>query len=161
LLSLQESIERVLKAYKVAGEEKEISFAWFLDYYKKSLDKYFDGNQSFGRADDFLDDLLSTPPSLKTIDGAVGIIDPLSIVEDIIRVRKEVATEWKLLISEAPSHHEILRREIFVKQMTNWGQTNDLFSDINSVINNEKLNDGNNESKEEIPMISPTEGEFE
>ena len=119
LLSTQESIHRLLKSYKKAGEEKEVSFNWLIEYYTKSLEKYFDGNQSFGRADDFLDDLLLTPPSLKTIDGNMGFIDPLLIVEDIIRVREEVASEWKDLVSLAPLEHEGLRQEIFVKQMSN------------------------------------------
>ncbi len=122
LLSTQESIHRLLKSYKKAGEEKEVSFNWLLEYYTKSLEKYFDGNQSFGRADDFLDDLLLTPPSLKTIDGNMGFIDPLLIVEDIIRVREEVASEWKDLVSLAPLEHEGLRQAIFVKQMSKWGQ---------------------------------------
>eukprot|EP01083_Nonionella_stella_P236825 831347_1 len=104
----------------MAGEEKEVSFAWLLEFYTNSLDKYFDGNQSFGRADDFLDDLLMTPPSLKTIDGNMGFIDPLLIVEDIISVREEVALEWKNLVSLVPHEHEKLRQAIFVKQMEKW-----------------------------------------
>eukprot|EP00551_Chaetoceros_affinis_P007280 CAMPEP_0203674620 /NCGR_PEP_ID=MMETSP0090-20130426/16791_1 /ASSEMBLY_ACC=CAM_ASM_001088 /TAXON_ID=426623 /ORGANISM="Chaetoceros affinis, Strain CCMP159" /LENGTH=367 /DNA_ID=CAMNT_0050540557 /DNA_START=268 /DNA_END=1371 /DNA_ORIENTATION=+ len=122
LLSTQESIHRLLKSYKMAGEEKEVSFSWLLEFYTNSLEEYFDGNQSFGRADDFLDILLQTPPSLKTIDGNMGFIDPLHIVEDIIRVREEVASEWKDLASLAPLEHESLRQEIFVKQMSKWGQ---------------------------------------
>jgi hypothetical protein len=123
LLSTQESIHRLLKSYKMAGEEKEVSFAWLLEFYTNSLDKYFDGNQSFGRADDFLDDLLMTPPSLKTIDDNMGFIDPLLIVEDIISVREEVALEWKNLVSLVPHEHEKLRQAIFVKQMEKWGHT--------------------------------------
>ena len=72
LLSMQEAIHRVLKSYKEAGEEKEVSFAWLKTLYNESLDKYFDGNQSFGRSDDFLDDLLSKSPALKTIGNKIG-----------------------------------------------------------------------------------------
>ena len=72
LLSMQEAIHRVLKSYQKAGEEKEVSFAWLNTLYNESLEKYFDGNQSFGRSDDFLDDLLSKPPALKIIGGKIG-----------------------------------------------------------------------------------------
>ena len=72
LLSLQESIHRILTSYREEGEGKEVSYAWLKKFYNESLEKYFDGNQSFGRADDFMDDLLSTPPALKTIGNAVG-----------------------------------------------------------------------------------------
>lgn len=121
LLSTQESIHRLLESYQEAGEEKEVSFAWLLEYYNNSLEKYFDGNQSFGRADDFIDDLLLTPPSLKNIDDNVGFIDPLSIVEDIIELREEVVEEWKLLMSLTQHDQESLKQAVFVKQMAKWG----------------------------------------
>ncbi len=121
LLSTQESIHRLLQSYKEAGEEKEVSFAWLLEYYNNSLEKYFDGNQSFGRADDWFDELLLTPPSLKNIDGNLGFIDPLSILEDIIAIREKVAEEWKSLISLTPHEQESLRQAVFVKQMEKWG----------------------------------------
>jgi len=72
LLSMQESIHRVIASYSEAGEEKEVSFEWLRDFYNKGLEKYFDGNQSYGRADDFMDDLLNTLPALKTIGDKVG-----------------------------------------------------------------------------------------
>ncbi len=72
LLSTQEAIHRILKTYAEAGEEKDVSFAWLKSYYIDGLATYFDGNQSFGRADDFMDDLLNTPPALKTIGNKVG-----------------------------------------------------------------------------------------
>lgn len=121
LLSTQEAIHRVLKSYNDEGEEKEVSFSWLLEYYNNNLENYFDGNQSFGRADDFLDELLATPPSLKTIDESVGLIDPLSIAEEIIEAREEVAFEWKALISTASKDHEMLRQKVFLKQMEKWG----------------------------------------
>jgi hypothetical protein len=72
LLSMQEAIHRILKKYRRAGEEKEVAFAWLNEFYNESLDNYFDGNQSFGRSDDFLDDLLSKPAALKTVGGKIG-----------------------------------------------------------------------------------------
>jgi hypothetical protein len=72
LLSMQEAIHRLLETYFEAGKDKEISFAWLKHFYNSGLEKYFDGNQSFGRADDFMDDLLNTPPALRTMGDKVG-----------------------------------------------------------------------------------------
>lgn len=72
LLSMQEAIHRILTSYRDAGEEKEVSFEWLKGFYTEGLPKYFDGNQSFGRADDFIDDLLNTPPALKTFGDKMG-----------------------------------------------------------------------------------------
>ena len=122
LLSTQEAIHRILKSYqKERGKEKEVTFAWLLEYYRNSLDKYFDGNQSFGRADDFFDDLLLTPPSLKTVNGKIELIDPLLIAEEISKVREKVAEEWKEVLSTASEDHESLRQAVFLKQMSKWG----------------------------------------
>ena len=158
LLSTQESIHRLLKSYMEAGESKEPSFRWLLDYYENSLEKYFDGCQSFGRADDFLDDLLLTPPSLKTIDGHVDLIDPFLIAEEIIDIREKVAMEWKEVVSLAASDHEPLRQAVFVKQMSKWGHK---VEDIDPSIHIDE------EVKEEIvdevfgDMESRIEGVFE
>lgn len=126
LLSLQESIHRVLTSYKQAGEKKDVSFAWLKEFYIKNLDTYFDGNQSFGRADDFMDDLLNKPPALKTIkeDGDIkmGFIDPMAIAEDIISHREEVAREWQTIVSNTSEEQDDIRKEVFKRQMEKWGQ---------------------------------------
>lgn len=122
LLSMQEAIHRLLESYHEAGEEKEVSFAWLKQFYNSGLEKYFDGNQSFGRADDFMDDLLNTPPALKKIGDKLGFIDPLAIAEDIISEREEVALEWKDLMAKVELDHADLRTEIFRRQMAKWGQ---------------------------------------
>lgn len=73
LLTMQEAIHRLLRSYKDAGEEKEVSFAWLNELYKKSLSKYFDGSHvGFGRSEEFLDEILSTSPALKTVGDKVG-----------------------------------------------------------------------------------------
>ena len=123
LLSTQESIHRVIQSYSEAGEEKSVSLTWLSDFYMAKFHGYFNGNQVFGRADDFLDELLSTPPSLKTIGkGEVGFIDPFAIAEDIILERGIVAEEWKDVMRNVSRDHESLRQEIWIKQMERWGQ---------------------------------------
>jgi len=122
LLSTQESIHRALKNFMAAGDEKAASFHWLLEYYSQNVDKYFDGNQQFGQADEFLDNLLRTPPSLINKDGSVDLIDPLAMAEDIIRLRGEVAIEWRNIMSLVPESHIDIRKDIFARQMSKWGQ---------------------------------------
>lgn len=123
LLSTQESIHRVLKDYAAAGEEREVSFAWLRDFYLERVQEYFDGNQRYGRADDFLEELLLTPPMLKTINDKnsrkemVGLVDPLRVAEDIIRQRGEVGREWQEMIANVPHEHMELRRLLLARQM--------------------------------------------
>merc|ERR1711957_151755 len=110
LLATQESIHRVLVSYSKAGDEKKVPFVWLIDHYKSSLDTFFLGNQRFGRADDFLDDLLLTPPSLKK--GEDG-------KEDIINSVGEVAMEWREQMLLIPEKQEDFRKQLFVRQMAN------------------------------------------
>jgi hypothetical protein len=123
LLSTQESIHRVLKEYANAGDEREVSFAWLRDFYFGRVQEYFDGNQPYGRADDFLEELLLTPPMLKNVDSKssrkemVGLVDPLRMAEDIIRRRSEVGREWQEIIANVQHDHMALRRLLLARQM--------------------------------------------
>ncbi|GFH61790.1 hypothetical protein CTEN210_18266 [Chaetoceros tenuissimus] len=130
LLTMQEAIHRLLRSYKDAGEEKKISFAWLNELYKKSLSKYFDGSHvGFGRSEEFLDEILSTSPALKTVGDKVDFIDPLLVVEDIISFREEVALEWKDTLLKVELDHNDMRTDIFRKQMLKWGQPMDANKD--------------------------------
>lgn len=123
LLSTQESIHRVLNSYKKSGENKEVSFAWLKEFYTEKIKDFFDGDQSFGRADDFMDELLGTTPLLKSLPGGkMGFIDPLAIAEDIIDEREVVANEWKDVMKNVSNEHQIIRKEIWIRQMARWGQ---------------------------------------
>jgi hypothetical protein len=124
LLVTQESIHRVLNSYKKTGENREVSFAWLKEFYTKKIHDYFDGDQSFGRADDFMDELLGTTPLLKSLPGGkMGFIDPLAIAEDIIDEREVVAKEWKEVMNNVSVEHQIIRKEIWIRQMAKWGQS--------------------------------------
>jgi hypothetical protein len=118
LLATQESIHRVLREYQEAGEERDVSFQWLRDFYIERLPKYFDGNQEYHRADDFLEELLLSTPSLKEMDGKIGIVDPIRVAEDIIAMRTEVALDWKDVISVVPAKdHARMRKVILAIQM--------------------------------------------
>jgi hypothetical protein len=122
LLATQESIHRVLRDYVDAGNEHEVSLQWFREFYVKRVAKYFDGNQQHGSADNFLEELLLTSPTIKQADnGKMGIIDPLRIAEDIIGTRSKVAMEWKEQMKTVKEDHTIVRIELLDKQMLKWG----------------------------------------
>lgn len=124
LLATQESIHRVLRNFKDAGREQDATFQWFRDYYVERVASFFDGNQETGRADDFLEELLLTPPSVKSTEqGRVALIDPLLIAEAIIRTRSTVAMEWKEVAASVQQDHMSLRRELLGKQMEKWGHS--------------------------------------
>lgn len=103
LLATQESVHRVLREYKEAGEEREVSFEWLRKFYVSRVGEYFDGSQEYGRADDFLEELLLTAPAMKEMEGKLEFIDPMRIAEDIIATRSEVAKDWKDIVEKVPT----------------------------------------------------------
>jgi len=123
LLSTQEAVHRTLKTYMKIGEKQKTSFLWLRNFYTSRLEKYFDGNQRYGSSDDFLDDLLRSPPTVQTIsEGVPGFVDPMLITEDIINARIQVVAEWKRLLDTVQDEHKGIKNQIFVKQMNRWGQ---------------------------------------
>jgi len=124
LLSLQESMHRVLRTHKDSSGANHASFNWLREYYAENVEEYFDGNGAYGRADLFMEKLLSTPPSMKNIsDTQMALIDPHSVAEEIIRTRGEVAHEWKDILSNVKNDHVDVRKVLFTQQMSQWGQT--------------------------------------
>jgi len=116
LLSTQESIHRVLREYS-EEEERMGSYEWLRDFYSDRVE-HFDGHQSYGRADDFLEELLLSPPVFqKTGKDGIRLIDPMGMAEDIIRERSEVAWEWQKLVSKIPEEHTDLRRLLLDRRM--------------------------------------------
>jgi len=118
LLATQESIHRVLQELKREGKDKEVSHDFLRDFYTGRLEDYFDGDQRYGRADDFLEEMLLTSPSVMyTKDGGMGLIDPHGIAEKIIFTRGEVISDWKKIVSKTPEDHMNLRKALLDRQM--------------------------------------------
>ena len=118
LLATQESIHRVLREYKEAGEERDVSFEWLRNFYVSRVSRYFDGSQEYHRADDFFQELLMTAPAMKEMDGKLGFIDPIRIAEDIIATRTEVATDWRdAMANVATVDHAELRKMVLQIRM--------------------------------------------
>ncbi|CAJ1953991.1 unnamed protein product [Cylindrotheca closterium] len=128
-LCTQASIHRLLREYKddvASGGEKEasaISFTWLREFYVSRVEEFFDGNQRYGRADDFIEQLLLSSPSVVYTDnGKAGLADPMGLAEAIISKRREVVDEWKVLMTNVPTDHaDGIRKNLLNKQMESWG----------------------------------------
>ncbi|KAL3905407.1 MAG: hypothetical protein SGILL_009690 [Bacillariaceae sp.] len=111
LLSTQESVHRVLKNYR-NGAVPEL-YEWLLDFYKNRIRTTFDGHQNFGRAEEFLAEMLRSSPVMIERGTDVALIKPAQIAEDIVRERSEVALEWMQIAKMTQDEHTDLRRLLF------------------------------------------------
>eukprot|EP00978_Attheya_sp_CCMP212_P008044 scaffold18738_cov57-Attheya_sp.AAC.4 len=117
LLLTQESIHRVLRGFQDADER--VPFEYLREFYAGRLRTFFDGNQPYGRADDFIEELLLTSPLVKhTEDGKdVGLVDPLYIAKKIIHMRNDVAQDWRKIVRNVPEEHEAIRNAALTRQI--------------------------------------------
>ncbi len=102
-----------------AKSSDDITFQWFKRFYTERVSEYFDGDQPFGRGDDFIDILLTTPPRLVEMsDGkTVGLTDPLRVVERIIEIRSMVAQEWKRIMREEVKKDHLKMNDVLFRVM--------------------------------------------
>jgi hypothetical protein len=79
-LCTQASIHRLLRQLGEAGSDQEVLFVWLRNFYTDRVEEYFDGDQKYGQADDFMDDLLSASPLVvNSPDGKMGFADPMGL----------------------------------------------------------------------------------
>lgn len=124
LLATQEALHRVLRSYQNAGEERSVSRDWLKQFYTERLRRYFDGDGEYHRADDFLQALLSTPPSAVELPSSsatraqIGLVDPLRIAQDVLEARTNVTEEWRAIMRDVvPSDHMELQKSILAVRM--------------------------------------------
>jgi hypothetical protein len=128
LLATQEAVHRTLRMYQQAGEERAVSCTWLQSFYTERLRTYFDGNGEWHRADSFLDELLTRPPSMVELSQSsssqsssqvqIGLVDPLRIVTDILQARAKVVDDWQSIMqNEVPSDHMELQKSILAVRM--------------------------------------------
>jgi hypothetical protein len=123
LLSTQESVHRVLKYYQSDSSVRPETYAWLLDFYKDHVNQHFDGHQSFGSADRFLEKMLRSPPTMiensnTKASGVLAWVNPVHIAEDIARERSEVALAWMQIVKSAQDEHTDLRRLLFTNSFS-------------------------------------------
>ena len=137
------------------------TYQWFKKFYIENVPIYFDGDQKFGRADEYLNALLNTPPSLiemspsassslSSSDYDYGLIDPLQITQRIITIRSTIANEWQGMMREVTTDHGILNDVLFRVMM---GRSLDESENVNDMV----------EIQEEITLdeLDDSAGEFE
>jgi hypothetical protein len=124
-LCTQASVHRLLKEFREAGDAKEVSYAWLSEFYRDRVASYFDGDLPYGRADDFVEELLLSPPSvIHQGDGKMALVDPFGLAEQLIETRNDIVAEWKEAMQQVPADHQDgIRRIILNKQMAAWGSS--------------------------------------
>eukprot|EP00980_Cylindrotheca_fusiformis_P027505 scaffold20791_cov137-Cylindrotheca_fusiformis.AAC.4 len=109
LLVTQESIHRVLNSEDDTVDRS--SFRFLRNYYAERIGSHFSGNNWYGRADEFLDELISTSPCVSQLqDEECDLVDPVRVAEYILRARERVALEWLEVALDAPNAHLEIKR---------------------------------------------------
>ena len=121
-LSLQEGIHRVLREYKNIGKEKAVSHDWLMNHYSTKIEEYFDGYQRRGRADEFIEELLKTAPTIKSTAEGTQFVDTYAITTDILQKRSEVLMEWKTNAMNVPEDHIALNHRVLTTQANRWAE---------------------------------------
>eukprot|EP00536_Pseudo-nitzschia_multiseries_P001391 jgi/Psemu1/317565/estExt_fgenesh1_pm.C_180017 len=119
-LCTQASIHRLLLSLREAGDEANLTL--LRDFYVDRLEEFFDGDLPYGRADDFIEELLLLSPSIiHRGDGQVTLTDPFGISEKIIEARNDIVSEWIEAMKLVPTaHQEGVRKRLLDKRMEAW-----------------------------------------
>jgi len=122
-LCTQASIHRLLHTLREKGDETNLN--WLLEFYADRLPDFFDGDLPYGRADDFIEEMLLSSPSIKHgEDGKVALTDPFGVSEQIIEIRNEIVSEWIVAMEQVPvAHQNGVRGKILSKQMSAWNSS--------------------------------------
>jgi hypothetical protein len=119
VLATQESIHRVLNDETVDRS----SFRFLRNFYAQRIGSHFTGSNYFGRADNFLEELLTTPPCVVQMqDEECDLVDPVRVAELILKERESVTDEWIDLALNSPNLHTDIKRMQFQRLMGNYGQ---------------------------------------
>ena len=79
----------------------------------KGENEYFSrGSGRYGRADDFLEQLMLSPPSivLEKYSEETVLIDPLRLAEVIVLERQIVCNEWAEIAKQSPEEHTEIQK---------------------------------------------------
>jgi len=119
-LCTQASIHRLLRKLHEKGDESNLD--WLRNFYVDRLAEFFDGDVPYGRADDFIEELLLSSPSISHREnGKVGLTDPFGLSEQIIEIRNDIISEWIETMNEVPAaHQDGIRKTLLNRQMGSW-----------------------------------------
>jgi hypothetical protein len=120
LLATQEAVHRILNHRKSMKELNSVLYTVLEEYYLEKMPTHFMAGQNYGRYNDFLQGLLSLPPSVRNSpvgDKGNVLVDPIGIVEIILKERESVALEWQAISRDTPNEHFGIRRQMLNKLM--------------------------------------------
>ncbi|KAG7349406.1 hypothetical protein IV203_012003 [Nitzschia inconspicua] len=119
-LTTQEAIHRILN--RLCGTDNhqddclvddpdQASVQFLRNFYARRIGTHFTGSNFYGRADDFMDELLQTLPSVVQLqDSECGLVDPEHLVEMIFKEREKVASDWIDISLDVPQSHTTIKR---------------------------------------------------
>lgn len=114
---LLRELQSVSSSSTSSTKADDITYHFFKRFYTERVSEYFDGDQPFGRGDDFIDALLTTPPSLVEMSDGIGLTDPLSIAQRIIELRTMVAREWKSMMRDEVKNDHLVMNDVLFRVM--------------------------------------------
>jgi hypothetical protein len=139
LMTTQESVHRILNQAARndnAGNEGILepmareNRLFLSNFYLNRLVSHFTGQQRYRGADEFLQELLLTVPTVmsRNDNNQDVLIDPKRIAEHILEIRQRVATEWcRSAVAVPESHMEIKRLQLDLLLKSYGNPTDDLF----------------------------------
>jgi len=100
-------------------------YEWLREFYATRVEEYFDGDQPYGRADDFMEELLLSSPSfLSSSPSSKSVLaDPFRMAERIIETRDVVCDEWMATMEQIQADHSPIRARLLERQMAAWGES--------------------------------------
>uniref|UniRef100_A0A7S3L649 Uncharacterized protein n=1 Tax=Amphora coffeiformis TaxID=265554 RepID=A0A7S3L649_9STRA len=152
LLVTQEAVHRVLNDVERQKGPDVMGNRFLQNFYLSRLMSHFTGSQRYRRSEHFMAELLAMSPNLQVNKGETTLVNPAGIAEVIIRVREEVALEWKDMAQQVPEEHLEIQR-LTLNQMLSGG-TGTSFEDAlrgNSNILPEANNAMKEVQKEAVP----------
>ena len=108
----------------------QLSQNFLSNFYSRSLDAHFVGNQYYGRGDAFIEELMLGSPIMMSRDdedaGAARdgaddpaeaasprpplVVEPMRIAEQILLRRDKLALDWREIMDAVPSEHTDVRK---------------------------------------------------
>jgi len=110
LFCTQEAIHQVLNDESLKEGPESTTKQFLEKFYEERIISHFTGVQPYGRADDFLEELLLLAPRMIQEGGVASLVDPMGIVKSIMKVRKQVALDWKEIVEDSSREHSGIQR---------------------------------------------------
>ncbi|GMI61417.1 hypothetical protein ScalyP_jg7736 [Parmales sp. scaly parma] len=109
LMSTHDAVLNILKNLRENGNADNNEYVFLLGFYEERL-HFFEGSGIYGRADDFLEELIKAEATINTTDGSV--LDPLRLAKLLLTERNAVCDAYSEICSNIEEDHLELRRTL-------------------------------------------------